>query len=145
MRISPSIALLAAGASVASAEDFTTTTLTSTTTRTMTLTQCNPTFTDCPLRTSSSSPAVTSSTSSTPSSSSSSTPISTPTWPVSNSTVPIGPTAIVTTSSIALPSPSSPGDTTTTGVPTGAATRGQVLSNGLVAAVVAGVAIAVAF
>ncbi|RGP72554.1 hypothetical protein FSPOR_2604 [Fusarium sporotrichioides] len=52
-----SIFIAAAGASVAAAQDYAppapldTTTLTSTTTRVVTLTQCNPTVTDCPLRT----------------------------------------------------------------------------------------------
>ncbi|CAG1963928.1 unnamed protein product [Fusarium graminearum] len=51
-----SIFVAAAGASVAAAQDYAppaldTTTLTSTTTRVITLTQCNPTVTDCPLRT----------------------------------------------------------------------------------------------
>ncbi|KAL4724876.1 hypothetical protein ACLX1H_008323 [Fusarium chlamydosporum] len=52
-----SIFIAAAGASVAAAQDYAppapldTTTLTSTTTRVITLTQCNPTVTDCPLRT----------------------------------------------------------------------------------------------
>ncbi|QPC78934.1 hypothetical protein HYE68_009686 [Fusarium pseudograminearum] len=52
-----SIFVAAAGASVAAAQDYAppapldTTTLTSTTTQVITLTQCNPTVTDCPLRT----------------------------------------------------------------------------------------------
>ncbi|KAL6912967.1 hypothetical protein ACHAPO_010911 [Fusarium lateritium] len=58
-----SIFIAAAGASVAAAQDYAppaqdyappaldTTTLTSTTTQVITLTQCNPTVTDCPLRT----------------------------------------------------------------------------------------------
>ncbi|KAF5563575.1 hypothetical protein H9Q69_002335 [Fusarium xylarioides] len=60
-----SIMIAAAGASVAAAQDYAppaagldTTTLTSTTTRVITLTQCNPTVTDCPLRTTTSTEVV---------------------------------------------------------------------------------------
>jgi len=60
-----SIMIAAAGASVAAAQDYAppapvldTTTLTSTTTRVITLTQCNPTVTNCPLRTTTSTEVV---------------------------------------------------------------------------------------
>jgi hypothetical protein len=60
-----SLFIAAAGASVAAAQDYAppaapldTTTLTSTTTRVITLTQCNPTVTDCPLRTTTSTEVV---------------------------------------------------------------------------------------
>ncbi|WKT48762.1 hypothetical protein QSH57_013692 [Fusarium oxysporum f. sp. vasinfectum] len=60
-----SIMIAAAGASVAAAQGYAppapvldTTTLTSTTTRVITLTQCNPTVTNCPLRTTTSTEVV---------------------------------------------------------------------------------------
>jgi len=106
--------ILAAGLSmmVAAEEDITTTeTSTLTQTQTVTITQCNPTISNCPGHT-------------TTSTSTSTSTLTTWTFPLSNSTIPVGPTAtskltlitsrpvITQTSIVEVPEPSSPAATT---------------------------------
>ncbi|KAB5580723.1 hypothetical protein GE09DRAFT_1083357 [Coniochaeta sp. 2T2.1] len=98
--------ILAACASIVAAQDGTTTS-TSTMTQTVTITQCNPSVTNCPGKTTSSSSSVV-------------TPSSSWSYPLSNSTVSAGPTSYPNTTVIVSPTKSTSTSVViaTTGSPT---------------------------
>jgi hypothetical protein len=95
MQLSNVFAVLVAGLSLVAADDDYTTTSTSTMTRTVTLTQCNPTYTNCPARNT-----------------------STAYYPVSNSTSSTYPTGYYNTTTLAYPT-----DTTTSAAKTTSAPK----------------------